>query len=116
MQYVNGLDGIKVAELAQRACSGGHKKNNRMAGREVTAEIVNIPALASFFDSTAAAHGRNARHQAVVAAATATAATSVIGRRLLVLHGLLALRRSVVLALGRAIVSLRRTVALRATH
>lgn len=71
----------------------------------------NVPALASFFNGAATADGGKTGNQAVVAAALLSA--GVLGRSLLVLHGLLALRRTIVLALGRRILSLRRAIALK---
>lgn len=73
-------------------------------------EEKDVPALASFFDGTAAADGGKTGNQAVVAATLLAASLGGRGS-LLVLHGLLALRRTVVLTLG-SILSLGRTIAL----
>lgn len=67
----------------------------------------HIPALASLFDGATTAQSGDTGHQA----ALFTAATALVirGRRLFVLHGSLALRRTV-LALRRTILTLRRAV------
>lgn len=82
----------------------------RARGRKVEGEE-NVPALASFFNGAATADGGKTGNQAVVAAALLSA--GVLGRSLLVLHGLLALRRAIVLTLGRGILSLRGAIALK---
>jgi hypothetical protein len=64
-------------------------------------------ALATFFHSTAETERGQAPHEATVASAT-----TLLGRRalLLVLHGRLATRWSVILALGRPVLALWRTI------
>lgn len=68
----------------------------------------HLPAFTTLFDSTAAADGSETGNQAIVAAAL-LATRFLMRRSLLVLHGSLALRRTI-LTLGRTILALRRTV------
>lgn len=68
---------------------------------------VDLPALASLFSNTATAHGRQTSCQA---AATAALAATLLRRRLLILHGGLALGWTVILPLRGTILSLRRAI------
>lgn len=69
----------------------------------------HLPAFATLFDGAATADGSETGNQAVVATATTLATGFLLRRSLLVLHGSLALRRTI-LTLGRTILALRGTV------
>lgn len=77
------------------------------AGRLKEAVTTIDAALASLFSNTATAHGRQTSCQA---AATAALAATLLRRRLLILHGGLALGWTVILPLRGTILSLRRAI------